>query len=112
MFGRRPRSWRHSRARASRALYEFTISAFDGRGAGVVSIQLLIWKNGAVAGPRLGRQEKSAGLWNVYGVSCMDSHAGRSHGTPCLPDSMNTTNRWPQSIRSRNVGNGLVSAPV
>jgi hypothetical protein len=53
MFGSRPRSCSHLRARASRKSCALTMSAFDGFGAGSVSIQWLIWKSDPALPPRL-----------------------------------------------------------
>ena len=65
MFGSFPRSFWHWVARARRKSWALTMAAFDGFGAGVVSIQWLIWKRGAVVPPRFGRHESSSGVWNV-----------------------------------------------
>ncbi len=59
----------------------FTIAAFDGFGAGEVSIQWLIRKTAAEAGPRFGSQlavslsgsVSCAGFLNENGVSCTSS---------------------------------------
>ncbi len=87
------------------------MAAFDGLGAGVVSIQWLIWKRGGVVPPRFGLQLKSWTVWNVYGVSWMVSKAGWYHGTPGPSFSPNTTRRRLESIISRSVGKGGVTAP-
>ena len=59
-------AFRRALARArSRKGYALTLSAMVGRGAGVVSIQWLIWNIAPDVPPRFGRQEKSFGRWKL-----------------------------------------------
>ena len=65
MFGSLPRSCWHARARSSRAACAFTIAAFDGFGAGSVSIQWLIWNSEPDVPPRFALHENSPGARNL-----------------------------------------------
>jgi len=65
MFGSLARSCWQRRARSSRKSCAFTIAAFDGFGAGSVSIQWLTWNSGPLLPPRLGWQENSGGAMNL-----------------------------------------------
>src|SRR4029453_9972099 len=65
MFGSRPRSCWHLLARASRKSWALTMRAFDGFGAGSVSIQWLIWKSDPAVPPRFAAHEKASRFRNL-----------------------------------------------
>src|SRR5262249_22173717 len=111
MLGRWWRSSAHRRARSIRNARALTTAAFDGRGAGAVSIQWLIWNSDASGTPRLAAHENWDGARNRYGVSSIVANAGNNQSTPGRPDSRNVTTRPPDAASSASVGHGGPGGP-